>query len=143
MVANACILVLGEIATPEAVQALGRIKLNVRDERLTKQIAKAMDEAAKRAGVTVADLQEISVPTFDLEEVGVQVAPLGEFTATLRVISTTDVAVELTRADGKPVKSLPSKPIRQRARHSSNSRTPPRRLPRRCRCIANVLNRST
>jgi hypothetical protein len=108
MVANACINVLGEIATPEAVQALGRIKLKVRDERLTKQIAKAMDEAAKRAGVTVADLQEISVPTFDLEEVGAQAVPIGELTATLRVITTSDVTVDLTGADSKLVKSLPA-----------------------------------
>jgi hypothetical protein len=107
-VANACILVLGEIATTEAVQALGRIKLKVRDERLVKQISTAMERAAVQAGMTVADLQELAVPTFGLDEVGVRTERLGDVAATLRVRSTTDVAVEFTRADGKAVKSVPA-----------------------------------
>jgi Domain of unknown function (DUF4132) len=107
-VANAAILALGEIATGDAVQALGRIKLKLRDERLVKQIAAAMELAAGHAGMTVADLQELAVPTFDLDEVGVRTVALGELTATLRVRSTTDVAVELARADGKLVKSVPA-----------------------------------
>jgi hypothetical protein len=106
--ANACILVLGEIATPDAVQALGRIKLGVRDERLSKQIATAMEAAAAHAGMTVEELQELAVPTFDLDEVGVRTVSLRELTATLRVRSTTDVTVEIARADGKVVKAVPA-----------------------------------
>jgi hypothetical protein len=106
--ANACILALGEIATPDAVQALGRIKLKVRDERLSKQIATAMEAAAGHAAMTVEDLQELAVPTFDLDEVGVRTVGLGDLTATLRVRSTTDVTVEIERADGKVVKGVPA-----------------------------------
>jgi hypothetical protein len=106
--ANAAILALGEIATPEAVQALGRIKLKVRDERLVRQITAAMEAAAASADMSVADLQEIAVPTFGLTEVGKKVVPLGEFSAVLRVQSTTDAAISFLRADGKVVKSVPA-----------------------------------
>jgi hypothetical protein len=106
--ANACILALGEIASPEAVQALGRIKLGVRDERLSKQIAAAMAAAAERAGMTVEDLEELSAPDLGLGEVGVKSLRLGDFAATLRVRSTTRVDVELARSDGRPVKTVPA-----------------------------------
>ena len=64
---NACVWALGRIATPEAVTALGRVKLKVRDERIAKQVAKAMAEAAERAGMSIEDLEEIAVPIFGLE----------------------------------------------------------------------------
>ena len=105
---NACILVLGEIATSDAVQALGQIKLKVRDERLSKQIAAAMEAAASRARMTIADLQELAVPNFALDEVGVKNVSLGDVTAALRVRSTSDVTVEFIRADGKTVKAVPA-----------------------------------
>lgn len=106
--ANACILALGEIASPEAVQALGHIRLRVRDERLSKQIGKAMEAAAGRAGVTVEDLQEMAALDFGLDDVGVKSLRLDDFAATLRVVSTTRVTVELARADGKTVKAVPA-----------------------------------
>ena len=83
--ANACILALGEIATPEAVQALGRIKLRLRDEKLSKLVATAMEAAAGHCSMTVGDLQELAVPTLGLDAVGAKSVPLGEFAARLRV----------------------------------------------------------
>ncbi|MBX6368151.1 MAG: DUF4132 domain-containing protein [Rhodospirillales bacterium] len=108
LAANTCILALGEIASPEAVQALGRIKLGIRDERLSKQIAAAMEAAAARAGMTVEDLEELSAPDLGLGEVGVKSLRLGDFSATLRVVSTTRVDVALARSDGRPVKTVPA-----------------------------------
>jgi hypothetical protein len=108
LAANACILALGEIASPDAVQALGHIKLRARDARLSKQIAKAMEAAAERAGMTVEDLEELSAPDFGLDEVGVKSLRLGDFTARLLVRSTTHAGVELARADGTAVKTVPA-----------------------------------
>lgn len=108
LAANACVLALGEIATPEAVQALGRIKLATRDERLSKQIAKAMELAASRAQMSVTDLEEIAVPTFDLDEVGRKTVGLGEIAAMLRIESSSAVTVLLTRADGAAINTPPA-----------------------------------
>jgi hypothetical protein len=106
--ANACILALGTMATPEAIQALGRIRLAVRDRRVLKQIDKAMELAARSGGMSVADIEELAVPTFELDAVGAKAVMLGELTVTLRVESTTAVKVVLSGADGTVVKALPA-----------------------------------
>ena len=106
---NACVWALGRIATPEAVTALGRVKLKARDERIAKQIAKAMAEAAGRAGMTIEDLEEIAVPTFGLEGGGCsRIGLAGGCSAELSVASGTEAAVSLLRADGKPAKGVPA-----------------------------------
>jgi hypothetical protein len=130
LAANACILALGEIASREAVQALGRIKLGARDERLSRQIATAMETAALRAGMTVEDLEEVSAPDFDLDGVGVKVLSLGEFSATLQVLSTTRVGVELAGADGRSVKAVPAAIKSDPPRRAALKRLSPRRSPR-------------
>ncbi|MBL8587360.1 MAG: DUF4132 domain-containing protein [Methylobacteriaceae bacterium] len=107
-VANAAIAALGEIATPEAVTALGAIKLKLRDERLVKQVAAAMQAASAKAGMSVEELEEVSAPTFDLDEVGRARLALGDHVATLAIHSTKDVALEIARPDGKIVKSVPA-----------------------------------
>lgn len=106
---NACIWSLGRIATPEAVIALGRIQRRIRDERLSKQVAKAMADAAAQAGMTIEDLEEIAVPNHDLEPGGTRSLALAEgHGAVLSILSSTEVAVTLHRPGGKPAKSLPA-----------------------------------
>ncbi|BDG70481.1 DUF4132 domain-containing protein [Roseomonas fluvialis] len=107
---NACIGALGRIATPEAVVALGRIQRRVRDERLAKTIAKALATAAAKAGTTIEELEELSVPDVALEPGPdpVRVAELaGGITATLGIASSTSATVTLRRADGSVPKSTP------------------------------------
>jgi hypothetical protein len=106
---NACLWALGRIATPEAVTALGRVKLKVRDERIAKQIAKAMAEAAERAGMSIEDLEEVAVPFFGLEGEGrSRIGLAGGCSAELSVVSGTEAVVSLLRADGKPAKGVPA-----------------------------------
>ena len=108
---NACIGALGRIATPEAVGALGRIQRRVRDQGLIKTIAKAMATAATQAGMPIEDLEEISVPAFDLSggpDPVVEVALAGGATATLAIASSTAVPITLRTADGRVPKSVPA-----------------------------------
>ena len=108
---NACIGALGRIATPEAVVALGRIRRRIRDERLAKTIAKAMATAAAKAGSTIEDLEELSVPGLGLEP-GPDAActiPLADgATATLSILGSAQTSVTLRRADGRVAKSVPA-----------------------------------
>jgi hypothetical protein len=105
--ANACINVLGEIATVEAIQANGRIKLKVRDGRISNLIVNTMTAAAKRANVSVDDLLEISAPTFGLDDVGQRTISLENHTLNLQVRSTSDVRIITVGSSGNPTKSLP------------------------------------
>ncbi|MBR0656949.1 DUF4132 domain-containing protein [Plastoroseomonas arctica] len=105
---NACIWALGRIATPEAVTALGRIRRRVRDERISKLLAKAMAEAAIQAGLTIEALEEIATPSHGLDAAGTITQNLaGGITATLAITSSTEAAVTLTGPTGKPLKSTP------------------------------------
>lgn len=106
---NSCIWSLGQIATPEAVAALGRIGMRVRDERLAKQLSRAMSEAAGRADMTIEDLQEVAVPAHDLDTASKRrVGLLAGYVAILSVASSTRVDVTVQRPDGKAVKTLPA-----------------------------------
>lgn len=106
---NSCIWSLGQIATPEAVAALGRIGMRVRDERLAKQLARAMSEAAGRADMSIEDLQEVAVPSHDLDTAGKRRIDLATgYVATLSVAGSTRVDVMVLRPDGKTVKTLPA-----------------------------------
>lgn len=106
---NSCIWSLGQIATPAAVAALGRIGMRVRDERLTKQLARAMSEAAGRAGMSIEDLQEVAVPSHDLDAAGERrVALSAGYAATLSVVSSNRVDVTILRPDGKAVRTMPA-----------------------------------
>lgn len=106
---NSCLWSLGQMATPEAVAALGRIGLGVRDERLSKQVAAAMSEAADKAGMTIEDLQEIAVPLHGLDEPGgCRISLADGFTASLAILSSARTEVTVLRPDGKAVKSVPA-----------------------------------
>jgi hypothetical protein len=105
---NSCIWALGRIATGAAVVALGQIRLKVRDARLSKQITKALVDAARQAGLTIEDLEEIAVPSYGLDEQAESVIELAGGTARLAIESTTDVIVTIYRPDGRPAKSVPA-----------------------------------
>lgn len=108
---NACIGALGRIATPDAVAALGRIQRRVRDQGLNKTIAKAMATAAATANMPIEDLEEISVPAFDLSggtDPVVEIGLAGGCTATLSIASSTEAPVTLRTAEGRVPKSLPA-----------------------------------
>src|SRR5262249_43493408 len=86
---------------------LERVRLGVKQPTYVKSIEKALEEAARRAGMTREDLEELTVPTFDLDResrrqvaVGSAIAELagGGLAGTLQWRETT----------GKPRKAAPS-----------------------------------
>jgi hypothetical protein len=70
-IGNACVLVLGELGTPEATGQLGRLRARVKSPAGMKVIEKTFVAAAERAGLTPEDLEELYVPTLGMTEVGV------------------------------------------------------------------------
>ncbi len=105
---NACIGALGRMPGADAAGQLGRLRMRVKYAAAQRLIAKALAEAARRAGVPAADLEEMAVPTYGLEGDGVLRESFGDAMAEVRVAGTAEVALTWTRAGGRTQKSVPA-----------------------------------
>lgn len=107
-VGNACLQALSRSDRPEAIGWLGRLRLKVKHESSRKQLDTALERAARRAGLSAEELEEISVPTCGLEEPGLRRETWGDFTVELRAAPSGSVELAWLRADGKPQKAVPA-----------------------------------
>jgi hypothetical protein len=107
-VGNACLQTLSLATGRAAVSQLARLRLKIKHPSALTQLGKALERVAQREGISAQELEEISVPTFDLDATSRRTETLGDFTAELRIGP--DGAVELawTRSDGTPQKSVPA-----------------------------------
>jgi hypothetical protein len=104
---NAAVAGLGMMPGTVAVGQLALLKVKVKFGTAQKEVEKALDAAATRAGLPRAEIEELGVPGYGLEEVGRRREQLGDYVAELTVDGS-DVAVHWSRADGKPFKSAPA-----------------------------------
>jgi hypothetical protein len=111
-VGTACLAALGTMGGLDAVGQLAVLKVKVKFGTAQKQIEKALESVAERAGVPKEELEEMSVPSYGLTDVGVGREELGEHAAELRVQGTHEVALVLLGPDGKERKSLPA-PVKE------------------------------
>ena len=72
-----------------------------------KEIEKALENAAQRQGISKADLEELSIPTCGLEQVGAADIKFGDTRAELRVVNS-DVVLTWFDAKNKILKNPPS-----------------------------------
>jgi len=105
-VGNACLEALSRLGTPAAVAQLSRLRTRVRHPSSRRQLETVLGKAAERQGLTKGELEEMSVPTQGLTEVGLRRETLGDFTAELRVDGTASVELVWSK-QGKPQKSVP------------------------------------
>src|SRR5262249_48927203 len=105
---NAGVYALSQINDPLAVGQLALLKVKVKFGSAQKEIGKAFNAAAERAGLPREELEEMSVPTYGLTDVGVCEEQMGEFTARLSVTGTTTTELAWVRADGKTQKGVPA-----------------------------------
>ncbi len=110
-VAGACVYALKHAPRLSGAAHLERARLNVKQPQYVKGIERALDEAAELAGITREDLEELTVPTFDLEDGRLRKA-FGPFTAELTVDGV-DVRLQWLDANGKPRKSEPAEVKRE------------------------------
>ncbi|MGB3297093.1 MAG: DUF4132 domain-containing protein [Phormidesmis sp.] len=105
---NICIKVLAMMPTPEAMGQLALLKAKVRSIPTQKEIEKALIVVAQREGFSREEIEEISVPTYGLTEVGSRLEALGDYKAELTIIGNNSVALRWIRPDGKVQKSVPN-----------------------------------
>ncbi|MCP4541436.1 MAG: DUF4132 domain-containing protein [Chloroflexi bacterium] len=105
-VGNACVWALGQMPGLESVGQLALLKVRVKYGTAQKGIEKALTKAAERAGLPQDEIEEMAVPAYEMEKVGLRREQLGEYTAELVVTGST-VQLRWIRPDGKPQKSVP------------------------------------
>ncbi len=111
-VAGACVYALKSMPGLHGAAQLERVRLNVKQPIYVKGIEKALEEAARRAGMTREDLEELTVPTFDLDEHGQRRIPIGPAVAELSIVGT-EVQLRWYGADGTPRKAEPAEVKRE------------------------------
>jgi hypothetical protein len=104
-VAGACVYALKSMPGLHGAAQLERVRLQVKQPTYQQGIQRALDEAAHRAGMSRADLEELTVPTFGLEQGRLRVA-IGPVAAELEV-SGVDARIQWYDTAGKPRKAEP------------------------------------
>jgi hypothetical protein len=104
---NACVWALGAMPDAGGVGQLAMLRARVKFGTAQKGIEKALDNAAGQAGMPLQEIEEISVPTYGLQEVGVRRTKLGEFGVELVVTGTSTTELRWIKPDGKRQKSMP------------------------------------
>ncbi len=107
-VGNACIYTLGAMPGIESIAGLARLRQRVKYKQAQDLIQIALQSVAAAAGLSVADLEELAVPDMGLEPGGMLHQRFGEYTAELRIVSTSRVEVRWLHTDGKAQKSVPT-----------------------------------
>jgi hypothetical protein len=107
-VGNAGVYALSQINDPLAVGQLALLKVKVKFGSAQKEIEKAFNAAAERSGLPRDELEEMSVPTYGLTEVGICEEQLGEFKARLAVTGTTSTELVWLKDGGKTQRAVPA-----------------------------------
>ncbi len=105
---NAGVYALSQINDPFAVGQLALLKVKVKFGSAQKEIEKAFNAAAERSGLPREELEEMSVPTYGLTDVGVCEETMGEFTARLTITGTTTTELVWVKSDGKTQRAVPA-----------------------------------
>jgi len=105
---NACVYALGAMPGTEGLAQLALLKVKVKFGTAQKGIEKSLTAVAERLGLPRDEIEELAVPTYGLEEVGLRREQLGEFTAELAVEADGSTEIRWRKADGKLQKSVPA-----------------------------------
>jgi hypothetical protein len=105
-VGNACVWALGQMNL-EGVGQLAILKLRAKFGTAQKGIDQALSEAARKIGLPADELEEMSVPSYGLTEVGAGRENVGGGEAELIVAGTNAAELRWFGPDGKPRKSAP------------------------------------
>lgn len=126
-VGNAAVHALGRIPGRAALGQLAMLRIKVKYGQAQTQIAKALDEAAKREGLPRDEIEEIAVPSYGLDAVGLARESMGEFTAEVRIGDSargvTHAEIVFLTAAGKQLKSVPAAVKRDHAEELKELKT--------------------
>jgi len=102
---NACLWTLAALPDGAGVPFLARILARTKYPKIKAKVDIRLNEAAAAAGIDRATLDELSVPTHDLDRNGQRTVALGGGTATLRVVDGRSVTIDWAGSDGRALKA--------------------------------------
>lgn len=107
---NAAIWALGQMPNGVGVGPLARLRTRLQDRGALKLIASSIEAAAKNAGMTVDELEDLAVPTAGLDGNGARRETFGEEGAATLTLDakTAKTNLQWFGADGKPRKAVPA-----------------------------------
>ena len=86
-VTNACIYSLGALGTSESLAVLSQARTRVKDRGVLKQIDRALEGAAERAGMSRSELRETLVSTLGLDKDSSRTTAIGDAMARVKVVA--------------------------------------------------------
>jgi hypothetical protein len=104
----ACAQALGAMECSEAVAQLTRLRAKVKYNVARRLIEKSLLQAAERSGLTVQELEDISVGHYGLDARGQAEIEIGDAKAVVLLGEDGHVGVAWRNAEGKPAKAAPS-----------------------------------
>ena len=107
-IGNACLWALAHASSEAAIGQLSRLKTRAKHASVKTQVAKAFGAAAEQTGMSVADLEEVAVPTCGLTGVGELRVQIGDFTAHLRITDQLTTETAWIRTDGATQAGIPA-----------------------------------
>ncbi|MEK6642986.1 MAG: DUF4132 domain-containing protein [Planctomycetota bacterium] len=107
-VGNACLWSLGNMPGIDGVAQLAILKARIKFGTAQKLIDKAFTAAAEKAGLPRDEIEEMAVPTYGLDGVGLRQETFGDYKARLVVTGTAASEIRWTRSDGKLLKGAPA-----------------------------------
>ncbi len=110
---NACVTALGMMPGLAPIGQLAILKTKVKFGSAQKEIEKAFNVSATREGLARDEIEELAVPSYGLESVGLRRETFDDYQAELIVDGTTAWLQWLK--DGKPLKSVPAAVKKDRA----------------------------
>jgi hypothetical protein len=105
---NACLWTLIHLRGGGGVPYLARLLTRIKYPKVKKRIESALNEAAADAGIARGELDELSIPTHDLDARGTAEIAVGEGAALLAISGTASIDVTWRSANGKVSKSIPA-----------------------------------
>lgn len=107
-VGNACVNVLAELPGRAPVSQLSGLAQRIRYDTAQRLIEEALTRAARTAGVSREELEEMSISDYGLGADGTHTRNFGDYSVRLSIEETSSVAVEWTDRQGKVLKSVPA-----------------------------------
>jgi hypothetical protein len=104
---NACLVTLIDMPDGVGVPYLARLLARVKYPNVKKRIEAGLNEAAAKAGMTRAELDETSIQTHDLDTDGRAEIAVGAGAALIAIDGTVSVSLTWRTPEGKISKSLP------------------------------------
>lgn len=129
-IAGACVYALKNMPDLQGAAQLERVRLNVKQPSFLKELERALDEAAQQAGMSRADLEELTVPTFGFEHGNLRIS-VGNAVAEIQLAGL-NVKLQWYDAAGVPRKAEPAEVKRE---HKGEIKD----LKRQCEDIAHML----